>query len=188
MIASFSGPVHQFSDHRLLVLPKVDFDKLLQFFIDSGNSHQFRGSGFPKSLDDALTQSCRRRKSNQNFSIITDHSREVKHLGRDMGERQERYLMNIILEILDKCDRWPFSFLVRILLLFFKSVFDFPEPTHVVVGKHDTFGVGSCAAGIKEIAAHSRFLFDDSLNDYSVVDIFSEFQKLGPVVDFDLFV
>lgn len=93
--------------------------------------------------------------------------------------------MNIILKVLNKGDCWPILFLVSILLFFFESVFYFPKPAHIIMREHDTFGVGGGSTGIKKIAAHSRLLFNDPLDDDSVVNIFSKFKELSPIVNFD---
>ena len=51
--------------------------------------------------------------------------------------------------------------------------------------EHDTFGVGGGSTGIKKIAAHSWLLLYDPLDDDSVVNIFSNFKELSPIINFD---
>ena len=101
-----------------------------------------------------------------------------------MRQWQEWNLMHLILKVLNESYSW---LLIRVHLLLWlfvlKSVLDFPKPCHIIVREHDSLGICSSTTCIKKVAANAGFLFNHLLNYYSVVDVFTQLQKLSPIVN-----
>lgn len=162
------------------------FDEGFQLFINSRDCHQLSRSCLSECLHEVLVEGLCWCKRDEYRPLVAEETGQVEHLSCDVAQGKEAHLADVVLQVLHECDGWTLVFALHLRLLELKPVLDLPEPAHVVVREHDTFGISSGATCVEEIAAHSRRLLDHPLDHDPVVDVLPKLQELGPVVHLDL--
>ena len=94
--------------------------------------------------------------------------------------------MHIVLQVLNQWNGRPVTCVSALLLLKLQPVLDLPEPAHIVMRQHHSFGVSRCPTCIQHIAAHARLLLDHPLDHDPVVYVFTQLHELSPVVNLNL--